>query len=294
MPTLRQLRYFLALLEHGHFGRAASACSVSQPAFSHAIRELEDNLGSQLVDRTQRSVTITAAGQDIAAQARLCIQDVDALIEMSRAGSEPLSGKLVLGVIPTIAPFILPRVLPALHKQHPELQLFLQEEKTAVIYERLLKGSIDVLLLALPWPMRSTETCDLFQDPFHLAYHRNTQLIDPENFSLNRLTAESVMLLEDGHCLRDHALSACRINRTDSINRFAASSLQTLLEMVNADLGVTFIPEMAINSGMLKGTRIKTRPMAKGNSRKIGMAWRKGSARAEEFRLLGEIIRQHA
>ncbi|MBT8421503.1 MAG: hydrogen peroxide-inducible genes activator [Gammaproteobacteria bacterium] len=291
-PTLRQLHYFLALVEHSHFGRAAEACFVSQSAFSHAIREMEDALGTQLVDRTNRSVTITNTGKDIAVQARLVLQDVETLVDTARATTAPLSGRLTLGSIPTIAPYLLPRALPKLRKAHPDLQLYLREGQSEHIVQELHDGNIDVILLALPYPMRNVTTLELFDDPFHLAYRRGTRLIDPKNFQVNRLNADSVLLLEEGHCLRDHALSACKIASRDSVNNFAASSLATLVEMVRADLGVTFIPEMAIRAGSLKGTGISTLPMPKGNLRKIGLGWRKGSGREAEFRLLGKLLQQ--
>ena len=289
---MRQLQYFQALVEHGHFGRAAKACFVSQSAFSHAIRELEETLGAQLVDRTNRSVTITNIGRDIAVQARLVLQDVDALVDTARATTAPLSGPLVLGCIPTIAPYVLPQVLPKLQAAYPDLQLYLREGQSEHIVQELHDGNIDVILLALPYPMRNVTTMDLFADPFHLAYKRGTKLIDPKKFQVNRLNADSVLLLEEGHCLRDHALSACSIASPDTVNNFAASSLATLLEMVRADLGVTFIPEMALRAGRLKGTGIATLPMPAGNARRIGLGWRKGSGRDAEFRLLGELLQQ--
>jgi len=293
-PTLRQLRYFLALVEHRHFSHAAEACCVSQSAFSHAIRELEEALGARLVDRTNRSVAITNAGQDIAAHARLVLQDIDALVDTARATAAPLSGRLVLGVIPTIAPYLLPRLIPALRKTYPDLSLYLREAQSEDIVHDLETGRIDVILLALPYAMRNVTTLELFADPFHLAYRKGTKLIDAKNFRPNRLNADSVMLLEDGHCLRDHALAACQLADLSNVNTFAASSLGTLIEMVRADLGVTFIPDMALRAGALKGTGIATLPLPENSARCIGLGWRKGSGRAEEFALLGELIRKHA
>ncbi len=294
LPSLKQLQYFLALNEHEHFGRAAAACFVSQSAFSHAIRELEETLGACLVDRTNRSVVITNTGREVAVQARLCVQDAESLLDLAGSDGKPLTGKLVLGVIPTIAPFLLPRIIPSLRREHAELELYLVEEQTATLEESLADGSVDVVLLALPWALRNAETMKLFDDPFHLAYCRNTKHVDPENFRVNRLTSPSILLLQDGHCLRDHALDACNIKNLDTVNRFSASSLLTLIEMVDADLGVTFIPEMAINSGLLKGTRVKTKPLPKGNQRGIGLVWRKNSGHEKGFRILGEFIRKHA
>lgn len=293
LPSIRQLQYFLALDEHGHFGRAASACFVSQSGFSHAIGELEKTLGTRLVDRTKRSVTITRTGRDVAKQARQCLQDMRMLARTAKAAQQPLSGPLMLGVIPTIAPFLLPRIVPTLRANYPGLELYLREHKTETLCEQLKDGDLDVLLLALPWSMRNVVTLELFQDPFLLAYNRRTKLLDPQRPNLGRLAPNSVMLLEDGHCLREHTISACKIRDLTSVNRFAASSLTTLLEMVNANLGVTFIPAMAVASGSLRGTQINTLPMPDKSYRTIGLAWRSGSSRAEEFRLLGEFIRTH-
>jgi LysR family hydrogen peroxide-inducible transcriptional activator len=223
LPTIKQLRYFVALTETEHFGRAAEACFVSQSAFSNAIQELEALLEVQLVDRTNRSVTITAMGQQVATQARLCLRDVESLVEMARGQREPLTGELHLGVIPTIAPFLLPER----------------------IYERLMDGELDLLLLALPYEMRGVDVLPLFRDRFALAYRQGTKRVDPDNYRFNRLDTDSILLLEDGHCLRDHALAACKIRNTQKIRRIGASSVLTLVEMVDADLGVTFLPELA-------------------------------------------------
>lgn len=291
LPTVKQLRYFAALVETQHFGRAAEACFVSQSAFSNAIRELESLLEVQLVDRTNRTVTITAIGQQIAVQARLCIRDVESLVELAQGQRQPLSGDLRLGVIPTIAPFLLPKVLPQLRREYPDLQLYLHEEQTQRIYERLMDGELDVILLALPWEMRGVETTALFKDRFCLAYRHGTNRVDPENYRFNRLDADSVLLLEDGHCLRDHALAACKIRNTQKIRRFAASSVLTLIEMVDADLGITFLPEMASRSSLLRNTRVKLQRLSESSYRTIGLAWRKRSGRAEEFKMLGEFLR---
>ena len=290
VPTLKQLQYFLALTETEHFGQAAERCFVSQSAFSNAIRELETHLGAELVDRTNRSVTITATGQEVAVQARLVMRDVEDLVETARGPGEPLTGELRLGVIPTIAPFILPKILPKLRRKYPDLELLLTEEQTHRIYERLMDGELDVLLLALPWDLRGVEQLELFKDPFCLACRDGTERVDPENYRFSRLDSDSILLLEDGHCLRDHALAACKIRGTEKVRRFGASTLLTLIEMVDADLGITFLPEMARDSALLRNTRVKLWPMTESSYRTIGLAWRKGSRRVEEFRLLGEFL----
>jgi LysR family hydrogen peroxide-inducible transcriptional activator len=293
LPSTKQLRYFVALVETGHFGRAADKTFVSQSAFSNAIKELETTLETQLVDRTKRQVTITATGQQIATQARLVIRDLEDLTEMAAGGKRPFTGDLRLGVIPTIAPFLLPRVLPRLRKQYPELRLYLVEDQTQGIYERLMRGELDVLLLALPWHMRGVDVSTLFRDPFRLACREGTQRVNPTSYRFNRLDSDSILLLEDGHCLRDHALAACKIRNLQKVQRFAASSLLTLVEMVDADLGITFLPAMAENSQLLRNTRVKLYPLAESSYRQIGLAWRKGSSRAEEFRQLGKFLKEN-
>jgi LysR family hydrogen peroxide-inducible transcriptional activator len=291
-PTIKQLRYFVTLCDEEHFGRAAALSFVSQSAFSTAIQDLETALDTQLVDRTNRQVTITALGQEIATQARLCLRDVESLVELAGQRRKPLSGPLRLGIIPTIAPFLLPTLLPRLRKAYPDLRLFLTEDQTERVHERLLDGDLDVLILALPYELRSVEELVLFKDPFCLAAREGTTSVDPENYRFNRLQSESVLLLEDGHCLREHALAACKIRSTEKVSRFAASSLLTLVEMVDADLGITFLPEMARGSSLLKNTRVKMYPLGDKSYRNVGMVWRKGSARSDEFRLLGNFIRQ--
>lgn len=290
-PTVKQLQYFLALTEAEHFGRAAERCFVSQSAFSNAIKELETTLEAQLVDRTNRNVTITATGQQVAVQARLVLRDLDSLVETAQGQKEPLTGELRLGVIPTIAPFILPNALPALREKHPELRLLLIEDQTQRVYARLMEGELDLLLMALPWEMQGVETLPLFRDVFCLACHENTRHVEPENYRFSRLDSDSILLLEDGHCLRDHALAACKIRNTRKVSRFGASSLLTLIEMVDADLGVTFLPEMARGSSLLGNTRVKLHPLSEQSYREIGLVWRKGSRRVEEFQLLGDFFR---
>ncbi|MDJ0908026.1 MAG: hydrogen peroxide-inducible genes activator [Woeseiaceae bacterium] len=292
-PTIKQLRYFIALTETNHFGRAAQASFVSQSAFSSAIAELEELLGTQLVDRTNRRVTITANGQQVATQARLVLRDVEALVEMAQGDREPLAGELRLGVIPTIAPFMLPPILPKLRRKYPKLRLLLAEDQSERIYDRLMDGDLDAILLALPYDMTGVDVEELFRDPFCLAYRDGTELVDPENYRFNRLDSETVLLLEDGHCLRDHAIAACKIRNTQKVRSFAANSLLTLVEMVDADLGISFLPEMARDSALLRNTRVRLAPLTEKSYRTIGMAWRSGSQRGEEFRMLGRFLTEN-
>jgi LysR family hydrogen peroxide-inducible transcriptional activator len=293
LPTTKQLRYFVALEQYEHFGKAAESCFVSQPAFSVAIKELENMLNIQLVDRTNKNVTVTSLGRDVARQARVVLRELEDLVEMAKGNQLPLTGPLKLGVIPTIAPFLLPRLLPALRAEFPDLRLYLKEDLTERIYERLMDGELDLILIALPYELRNTTDMVLFEDRFYLAHQQNSILIRPGDFDLNDLPSDSILLLEDGHCLRDHALSACNIKNVDKVSNITATSLLTLVQMVDADLGITYLPEMAVNSSLLKNTRIKTTPMEPGSSRQIGLVWRKASTRHDEFTMLGNFIQQN-
>lgn len=293
LPTTKQLRYFVALERLGHFGKAAEACFVSQPAFSVAIRELETVLNVQLVDRTNKNVTVTSLGRDIARQARVVLREMEDLVDIAHGHQAPLTGRLNLGVIPTIAPFLLPTVLPELRQAYPDLQLYLKEDLTERVYERLMDGELDLILIALPYELRHVSEMPLFDDRFYLAHREPSRFLSNGGGAAEELPSDSILLLEDGHCLRDHALSACRIQNAEKVSGISATSLLTLVQMVDADLGVTYLPEMAVASSLLRNTRITTRAMDRESYREIGLVWRRASTRSEEFRLLGELIRQH-
>jgi LysR family hydrogen peroxide-inducible transcriptional activator len=290
LPTVKQLRYFTALAEEKHFGRAAARCFVSQSAFSVAIQELEALLDAALVDRTNRRVTVTATGKDIAVLAKLCLRDIQALVEAARGQSQPLQGSLHLGVIPTIAPFLLPHILPPLRAEFPKLKLYLHEDMTQRLHDSLMDGTLDLAVIALPYELNGVEELELFRDRFVLAARQDTSLVNPQQYRFNRLHAGSVLLLREGHCLREHAVEACRIRNTEKMSRFSASSLLTLIEMVDADLGVTFLPEMAVDSALLQNTQVRTYPLSDNSYRTIGLIWRRGSARQAEFKSLGKFI----
>jgi len=290
LPTLKQLRYFLALTEELHFGRAAALSFVSQSAFSTAIKELETLLGTTLVERSNRQISITESGHTVAKRARECLRAAEQLVESAHQKDEPLTGELRLGAIPTIAPFLLPQSLPRIRRTYPRLMLYLAEDQTARLHMRLLDHQLDLILIALPFELPGTEVMPLFRDRFLLACHEDTQRVNPANYRFRQIEAGSIILLEDGHCLRNHALDACKLRGTEKINRFAASSLLTLVEMIDADLGISYLPEMAASSSLLRNTRVRLHPMRDDNYRTIGLAWRKGSSRESEFRLLGELL----
>ena len=293
LPTIKQLRYLIELEKHQHFGHAAEASFVSQSAFSVAIRELESTLDVKLVDRTNRSVTFTTLGRQITAQARLCLFDLEGLIDIANEQREPLSGELRLGAIPTIAPFMLPKILPGIRKSFPKLDLYLKEDQTLRLYEDLMQGSLDVILLALPYELKNVQTLSLFEDKFLLATHKKTKLLDnPDDFRVKHLKQGEILLLEEGHCLRKHILSALKLKNHDRLNRFSATSLHTLVQMVDSDLGISFIPQMAQGSSLLKNTHVTLHKMNQAYVREIALVWRASSSRGDEFTQLGELMKQ--
>jgi LysR family hydrogen peroxide-inducible transcriptional activator len=289
-PTVKQLRYLISLEKFKHFAKAAEACHVSQPAFSVAIKELESILGTRLVDRTNKSVTFTSKGKEVASHARLVIGDLEGLVEIAKSSKEILSGELRLGVIPTIAPFILPGLLPKLRKKYPDLKLFLYEDLTDRIYQRLMQGDVDVIILALPYELKNVETLSLYKDKFHLAARKDSAYFNSNSTGIDQLPDSSVILMEDGHCLRDHALAACKMRNAKRVSQITATSLLTLIQMVDSDLGVTYLPEISLGSHLLKNTKIQTYSLKPGNYREIGLAWRKGSHKTDDFNALAEFI----
>lgn len=291
LPTVKQLRYLIALDEHRHFGQAAGACHISQSGFSIAIKELEDLLQIQLVDRTNKSVTITAIGREIVAKARICLRELENLVELPADHHKPLAGKLTLGLIPTVAPYILPRLLPGLDGAYPALKLYLKEQITPLLYDELISGHIDLLVAALPYEFKYAEIMPLYRDKFFLAHRKGSQWLQKGATLGERLKPDSVLLLEDGHCLREHALTACNLLHSGKINQFSGTSLHTLIHMVHHDLGVTFIPEIALDSSLLAGTDLVLTEAGADSYREIGLVWRKNSSHGGEFKQLGEFIR---
>ena len=295
LPTLKQLRHFAALAEHRHFGKAAAACFVTQSTLSASLKELEEILQAPLVDRTKRQVVLTPLGEETVARARKLLEDARELTLAAQAAREPLSGTVRLGVIPTIAPFLLPRILPGLRTAYPKLKLYLREEQTAPLVAQLHDGHLDVLLMALPYDCGNVETAELFNDRFSLALPKDHPLAKQRKIEASAARRETLLLLEDGHCLRDHALSACRIGAKSHAEAFEATSLQTLVQMAANGLGVTLLPQLAIDGGILAGSNLVTRPMAVDEPwREIALVWRKGTGRREEFQLLAKEIRKLA
>ena len=291
LPSPKQLQYLVALRQHGHFGRAAQACFVTQSTLSAGIRELESLLGTTLVERTRRVVRFTALGSRIAEKAARVLREGEELADMARAESQPLTGELRMGVIPTIAPFLLPAMLPRLRTQFPRLKLYLREDTSAAACEALHRGQLDCLLLALPFPCGDIDAAELFHDALYVAFPAGRAPAG-DRIAPDAIDEGQLLMLEDGHCLKDHALSAC--NRPDlrAGATMMGTSLHTLVQMVDNGLGVTFVPRMAIDAGILDGTTIDALPLeAEHGARRIALAWRKSSPREEEFRLLADTLR---
>lgn len=292
LPTLKQLQYLVALQEHGHFGNAAEGCFVTQSTLSAGLRELESLLGLTLVERTRRVVRFTPVGERIAAQARRVLAEADVLADLARSSGKPLSGELRMGVIPTIAPFLLPRLLPKLRADYPELKLYLREEVTAAACDSLARGRLDCVLLALPYRCGDVDTAELFEDRLQFAFPGSLTATMPDPVPPAAIDEHQLLLLEDGHCLKDHALAACQRPELGAEAAMLGTSLHTLVQMVDNGLGVTLLPEMAIAAGILNGTNVIARPLdADRPSRRIALAWRKASPRAKEFQLLAEALK---
>ena len=291
-PTIKQLQYLVSLRRHGHFGKAADACFVTQSTLSAGLRELETLLGATLVERTRRVVRFTALGEKIADKALRVLREVEELAEMARAQGKPLHGDLRMGVIPTIAPFLLPAMLPRLREQWPDLKLYLREEASAGACEALQRGQLDCVLLALPFSCGEVDSALLFDDPLYVAFPAGEApgglMIDAAAIDENRL-----LLLEDGHCLKDHALSACNRPELRAHAAMLGTSLHTLVQMVDNGLGLTFVPGMAIEAGILRNTRVDARRLRSDQGyRSIALIWRRSSPREAEFQLLAVTLKR--
>jgi LysR family hydrogen peroxide-inducible transcriptional activator len=291
LPTLRQLQYLLALHEHGHFGRAAESCFITQSTLSASLRELEALLGSSLVERSRRVTRFTPLGERIVAKARLVLRSAEELAEMAQAEREPLTGELRMAVIPTIAPFLLPPLLPRLRAEHPSLRLFLREEPSGAACDGLHRGVVDCVLLAMPFECGDVDCETLFEDRLLVAAAAGDMVCG--DIRPDEIIASRMLLLEDGHCLKDHALAACNRPEMRSSAMMLGTSLHTLVQMVDNRLGVTLVPQMAVEAGLLAGTNVEVHALLSEHAtRDISLVWRHGSPREAEFRLLAEELRR--
>jgi len=292
LPTLKQLQYLVALHEHGHFGRAAESCFVSQSTLSAGLRELESLLGVTLVERSRRVVRFTPLGNAVVEKAHRLLREAEELSELVQSAGQPLAGELRMSVIPTIAPFLLPRILPRLRKERPQLKLFLREETSADAIESLHHGRADCVLLALPFATGDVDKETIAQDALYVAFPKGDPRDPPDEVPPTMIDEGRLLLLEDGHCLREHALAACNRPELRASATMIGTSLHTLVQMVDNGLGVTMLPEMALDAGILHETEVVARPLkAKNASREIALVWRRNSPRSDEFRLLAEELR---
>ena len=294
LPTLRQLQYLKLLSEHGSFSRAAESAYVTQPTLSAGIQELEKILGAPVVDRARSGVILTAAGQEAVRRAEDILARTEDLVQAARGAGQPLAGRFRLGVIPTVAPYLLPRALPVLRDRFPKLKLFLREDLTNRLITALKTGALDAALIALPYDMSGLEWAHVEDDELLAAAPANHPMAASTRVDPDSLRADDLILLEDGHCLRDHALAACGLEPPKGLGdeeTFAATSLPTLVQMIGSGLGVSFLPAMAVQAGLTEKTALTIRPLATAHpSREIVVAWRAGSSRGVEGKLLAETL----
>jgi LysR family hydrogen peroxide-inducible transcriptional activator len=291
LPTLKQLQYLVALQDHGHFGRAADACFVTQSTLSAGIRELETLIGVTLVERTRRVVRFTPLGDGITEKARRVLREADELGDMARAAGRPLSGEMRMSVIPTIAPFMLPHILPRLRRDYPDLKLFLREEPSAAACEGLHNGRADCVLLALPYACGEVTSQFLFEDRLFVAGTEAEIGNASLSISADDINESRLLLLEDGHCLKDHVLAACNRPELRAEATMLGTSLHTIVQMVDNGLGVTMLPEMALKAGILDHTGLTARALhAPYPSRRISLVWRSASPREKDFQLLAKVL----
>jgi len=290
LPTLRQLQFFLALVRRESFSKAAEDSSVSQSTLSSAIKELEALLQQQLVDRSTRSFALTPAGQDVAARASTLIALAEDLV-LAVIDRRPLEGAFHLGVIPTISPFLLPRATTALHKSYPQLVLYIREDLTPAIADRLAAGLLDAALMAFPYDIPGIDMIEIANDPFWFVCAPDHPFARKRTIKKEELKECELLLLEDGHCLREHAIDACELVDRQAAASYSGTSLFTITQMVRLGLGATLLPEMAVREGLAKHAGLAAVPFADPKpNRKIGIAWRKGSGRSEEVAAIAQVL----
>ncbi|MBS0387076.1 MAG: LysR family transcriptional regulator [Proteobacteria bacterium] len=292
---LKDLRYLTALADTGHFGQAAAACFVSQPTLSAQLRKLEDYLGVQLIERQPRHALLTEAGAAVAARARQIVATSDEIVRLARDWRDPLAGSLRVGLLPTVGPYLLPQVMARLRKALPRLELLLFEYQTAPLLQRLRAGELDVGVIALPAPEPGFESLPLYDEPFLLAVPQQHRLAARRQVQIADLGDEPLLLLDEGHCLRDQALAVCARSRVHEKQDFRATSLETLRQMVAAGAGVTLLPALACRGAYSSTAGLRlvniVRPVP---TRRIGAVWRPSTARAPAIAALCELLARHA
>lgn len=290
MPSIKQLRYFDAVARLGHFGRAAEFCAVSQPALSMQIQELERDLRLTLVERRRSGARLTEEGREIARRTARILAEVRDLTDYAHHRGSDLNGLLKLGVIPSVAPYLLPRVLPKLRDTYPDLDVHIRETQTLQLTRELLDGSLDVMLVALPVEDPRIETIRLFEDRFLLALPPARHIDKGIRATPELMAQDRLLLLEEGHCMRDQALTFCNLRKIENIDTFGASSLTTLVQMVRSGLGLTLLPEICLDVEARSGALNVVRFAAPEPSRTLGLAWRRTSPRKRHFVTLGQMI----
>jgi LysR family hydrogen peroxide-inducible transcriptional activator len=292
LPSLQQLRFLAAIAEHRHFGRAAAACAVTQSTLSAGIQELEKRLGVVLVERSHRRVNLTPLGAEVAARGQRLLRDAKDLLELAQSAREPLVGPLRLGVIPTIGPYLVPAMMPGLLQQFPKLRLYLREEQTAPLLEKLAADQLDVVALALPYDVSRLEVMELAEDPLFVLLPRTHPLAEANSIQRDWLADQNLLLLEDGHCLRRHALEACRLSGPAQNEVFQGTSLRTVIQMAVGGLGVTLAPRLALPTELPPDGSLVARPLeADAPPRRIALVWRMSAVRKDDFRRLGDYMK---
>lgn len=291
--NIRDLQYLVTLADLKHFGRAAEACFVSQPTLSTQIRKLEDELGVQIFERAPRKVLLTEVGKELVERAKMVLRDVEQIREVAKRTKDPHSGSVRLGVFPTLGPYLLPHIVPPIHQQFPNLELLLFEEKTEELMRQLAEGRLDAALLALPLDDDSMQVETLFEEPFVMALPSEHELNSQQQINLQDIANETVLLLEDGHCLRDQALEVCQLAGASEKREFRATSLETLRQMVAASVGITLLPCLAVKPPIAATQNLKLIPFEDpAPSRTIGLVWRRSSALGPFLTELAQVIKQ--
>ena len=289
--TLQDLRYVVALAEHEHFGRAAAACSIAQSTLSTQIKNLERELGVALFERTTKAVSVTAAGAEVAGRALQVLAEVDAIAGIGRQAGGALAGSFSLGLIPTLGPYVLPWLMPALKAEYPALRLVLREDLTAALLERVSAHRLDAALVALPIPDERLEVLPLFDEPFWFAEQKGPQPVSDVAMGEEELRGQSLLLLTDGHCLRDQALAICGAAGQEADGDFRATSLETIMQMVATGMGSTLLPAMACGEAGARG--VSVRRLAEGVGRRVGLVWRRSYPRPGDVAALARTLGAH-